>query len=676
VRVDLTNPHLTFETEPGRDSLFHGETVPEVVKREAATTRARVLAAVNGDFWAMSPRPYTPLGLLVANNMICNMPARERSTLVITRERKVHIGPVELSVVLRAGKQNIAVGAINDLRASRSAVLFTPPLGRDIPPSAGKRYHVKLPGAEFLPNQSYKVQVTSIDGSTTTSLTSDTLVLSLPAGALEIGTSDATLAASMPQVQGEVIACVGGGPRILHKGKVQVDFESEGIGRSFSYDRHPRTAVGVTADGRAMYLVAVDGRQPKLSVGQNLFELAEYLRKLGCAEAINLDGGGSTTMVVDGAVVNHPSDLKGPRPVSNSLLVLAQPGSGKPHSLTFQPSGSPLIVPAGTSLHLDIKAFDETGAPVPVDSAAPIEATVANIAKHTKAGSGGVDLELSETPGTGHVQARLEGATGELDLRVDQLPKIASSPAYLLLDTGETQQLDVQFPSATGFTVQPQMIRLSASEDSVTCTQLNVSGQHRGHGLLTVAVGTRTQTVPYFVDEATTTGLASFDSAERHLALAGRNYDGNQTAVQAVTTDHVEGRGALGVTYAMNGRGRSAIHIPIQAVLNTEPTKFSIAIRGDGKEAWLRANLVDSRGTTFTADFTEGGKGIYWKDEWRRRTCLYKDLVSDSSAPGAAPQLPLTFKELYIAQDQEVLKTSGRILLDDLQAQYPPANAK
>ncbi len=73
-------------------------------------------------------------------------------------------------------------------------------------------------------------------------------------------------------------------------------------------------------DGKFL-MVTVDGRQPGVSVGMNLQELAEYLLSLGAIDAMNLDGGGSTTMFLGGKVVNTPSDKEGERKVGDALLV-------------------------------------------------------------------------------------------------------------------------------------------------------------------------------------------------------------------------------------------------------------------------------------------------------------------------------------------------------------------
>ena len=99
---------------------------------------------------------------------------------------------------------------------------------------------------------------------------------------------------------------VSGGPLLLWKGRRLEEPEKESISRVFFLARHPRTAVGVRADGTLLF-VTVDGRRPEESVGMSLLELTDLMVELGCVSAINLDGGGSTTMVIEGRMVNHPS---------------------------------------------------------------------------------------------------------------------------------------------------------------------------------------------------------------------------------------------------------------------------------------------------------------------------------------------------------------------------------
>lgn len=84
--------------------------------------------------------------------------------------------------------------------------------------------------------------------------------------------------------------------------------------------RHPRTLAGVTKQG-SLILATIDGRDPGVTVGANMFEAAQLMKWLGARNAINLDGGGSTTMVVKNKVVNRPSD-GAERPVGDALLVV------------------------------------------------------------------------------------------------------------------------------------------------------------------------------------------------------------------------------------------------------------------------------------------------------------------------------------------------------------------
>ena len=114
---------------------------------------------------------------------------------------------------------------------------------------------------------------------------------------------------------------VGGAGLLIMDGEPVKDYQVEKLSEGFDTTRHPRTAVGI--DGRGQWIfVVVDGRQPGLSVGMSLDELTDLMLSLGCRYAINLDGGGSTTMYLNGAVVNAPSDVSGERPVADALMVL------------------------------------------------------------------------------------------------------------------------------------------------------------------------------------------------------------------------------------------------------------------------------------------------------------------------------------------------------------------
>jgi exopolysaccharide biosynthesis protein len=121
---------------------------------------------------------------------------------------------------------------------------------------------------------------------------------------------------------------LNGGPELVRDGRLHATPRTDGMVRpgdpSFYYGwvhkRNPRTIAGVDARGRIL-LVTVDGRATT-SLGLSIAESAAVAQSLGMRDAINLDGGGSTTMVVDGSVINKPSDAAGERPVGDAILVL------------------------------------------------------------------------------------------------------------------------------------------------------------------------------------------------------------------------------------------------------------------------------------------------------------------------------------------------------------------
>lgn len=123
---------------------------------------------------------------------------------------------------------------------------------------------------------------------------------------------------------------VNGAPQLVRDGRVEVTQAADGMVHpedpSFAYGfvvkRNPRTLAGRDAQGRTV-IVTVDGRTTS-DLGLSIPEAADVARSLGLVDAINLDGGGSTAMAVDGSLISHPSDATGERPVGDALVVTAR----------------------------------------------------------------------------------------------------------------------------------------------------------------------------------------------------------------------------------------------------------------------------------------------------------------------------------------------------------------
>jgi exopolysaccharide biosynthesis protein len=120
----------------------------------------------------------------------------------------------------------------------------------------------------------------------------------------------------------DVRDALAAGPRLVAGGEVRVTLEEEGFFGSYLREPHPRTAVGRTADG-ALILMVVDGRQSE-SRGATLDELAGLMLEAGAVDALNLDGGGSSTLAVNGNLVNLPTGGTAERQVMSALITFCE----------------------------------------------------------------------------------------------------------------------------------------------------------------------------------------------------------------------------------------------------------------------------------------------------------------------------------------------------------------
>ncbi len=117
-----------------------------------------------------------------------------------------------------------------------------------------------------------------------------------------------------------MVTAIGGGPTLIHNGIIQITNKEEQMFVGGENDKHPRTAMGYTTDGRLIILV-IEGRFPGIAEGATLQQEAELLLNLDCYEALNLDGGGSSCMLVNGKETIKPSDKEGQRPVPGVFII-------------------------------------------------------------------------------------------------------------------------------------------------------------------------------------------------------------------------------------------------------------------------------------------------------------------------------------------------------------------
>ncbi len=388
LRVELKRSGVKVESGLARDVMLTDEPANGREPVGALAIRRGALAAVNGDFF-----PFTgiPLGLAIRDGELLREGMPHRAALGITPTGKVLVDNLlAVGSLFANADASASLDGINRPAAKNELILVTPSYGKSIrakaeqlviplfgvelPVTAGRELSATTqPPVPGLPERGIArgEDVLVADGAaavwarehlsagTSIRFRFDLISNPLPPGPLRSdlpSRSGSLRGRNMKSVWTDVAQAVGGGPWLVRDGKIAVDGEQEGFSAtSFVNQRHPRTAAGVSADN-TLILATVDGRQA-FSRGATLSEMAALMLRLGAIQAINLDGGGSTTMVVNGAYINSPSDGE-PRPVANALLVYAETAA-KQTEIT----GEPVRLRAGERGTLSLGTAMTGGAP-------------------------------------------------------------------------------------------------------------------------------------------------------------------------------------------------------------------------------------------------------------------------------------------------------------------------
>lgn len=302
-------------------------------RTSAMCRRVGCLVAVNADF-AM-PGEDTPVGGLVAAGELVRTFNDQHHQLSLRDDGSLTTDAVEWTgQVMPTDLRPVHLTGVNVARREGDMVLYT----RHHGPSTGTNPHgvemVLVPvqaGAPLKVGTTVAMRMAELRRAGDTPLDAGRYVVSghgssadalVDLGArIDAGAAGDTLLVRV-ETGGGVVQSVGGTPVLVRDGKSWIGAG----GPSFVRGRHPRTIAGRTDDG-TLLLVTVDGRQPGRSVGMSLAEAADLMLALGAVEALNLDGGGSTTFVESSQVANRPSDRLVRRDASSTVVHV--PGAGE-----------------------------------------------------------------------------------------------------------------------------------------------------------------------------------------------------------------------------------------------------------------------------------------------------------------------------------------------------------
>ncbi len=439
----------------------------------------------------------------------------------------------------------------------------------------------------------------------------------------------------------------------------------------------PRTAVGFSRDGSTMHVLTVDGRQAA-SGGVTLTELAKMMHALGAHNALNLDGGGSSTLVVREPGSDTPQPENSPsdghqREVPNGLALSAPDGSGDLHGFRVETAADPALAPTadtvpgghpervfpGLTRQLTAAGYDETYGPAEgtpdwrvhrrnvgtVDEDGTFHARHAGTTEVTARqdrAHGSTELQVigalqrirPTENRVGLATPQDEGAFGVLGFDADGT-SAPIDPADVTLEYDRSRFSVTPDAAAGGFTV-----RARTGEDGASGT---ITVTVDGHStVLGVTVGLRSRRVAGFEDADDWTFSAA--RAEGSLAPEPAGHDGQGLR--------------LAYDFSRSTATRAAYVNPPQYLeVPGQPHAFTLWVKGDGKGAWPSLHLVDANGTSQVLR----GPHVTWEG-WKQLTFTVPEGVA----------YPLRVRRFYVAETRPDQQYSSSIVLDELVARTPP----
>ena len=340
--MDRSHTDLHFEAAIAKDQILGKETVRSIADRRSQHGDRRVLVAINGGFGVLGDmKGYGGAleNLHIQAGELMTQPASDKEACFgVTSDGGFLIGPVEMEASITVGTHSFALECINQrfLDGCRS-ILYTPCLGNSTHTNRKRAYEIILTGLKLpiTPKYENAFVIDSFGRGGNNLIPENGAVISFRSRIdkqletqLSEGKDGKIEIRLKPAIWNRTVQAIGGRIRLVKNGRVNEMIEKHHRAqkkhtpgkrqRDLALSYEPRTALGYNE--QKLILIVADGRRAGYSTGLSLYRLANLLVELGVTEAINLDGGSSSTFVVDGQVVNRPSGQR-ERDVLNAVLI-------------------------------------------------------------------------------------------------------------------------------------------------------------------------------------------------------------------------------------------------------------------------------------------------------------------------------------------------------------------
>ncbi|MDR9855812.1 phosphodiester glycosidase family protein [Paenibacillus sp. VCA1] len=664
VEFDPKNAALTLE--PGlTDGKVYGMQGVSKMASDADQPGNRVIAGINGDFYDMSNG--VPLGMFMGGGKMLVSPPDDWYAFGLKADGTTLYGPSpSLAKSLTISGKTGELSSINRTRGNQDLVLYTPDFSTTtMTNDLGDEVVLDVVKGEAKSGQTLQLKVESIHKNKGNTPIGDGKVVLSASGTkrdmlsgLQVG-DEANVSLQLGGEWSDVTMAIGGSALLVKDGQVQPNTDPAA---------HPRTAIGTKADG-SVVLLEIDGRQPGFSEGVTLSELAQIMKDMGVVNALNLDGGGSSTFIArmpgdtQRKLLNSPSD-GGERKTANGILLVNKAPEGSADKLAVQPQLQRVL--AGSSVSFIAAAVDANLHPAAFSgtlqwSVDPQIGTIDDQGVFT-AGSGAGMADVSATSGALSGEAKVEV--------VDTLTELSFGDAVKSFAPGKSEKLKVT-ALRNGQVIQADNGQLEwRVEGPIGSIDANgvftATGQTEQSGKIFVGYKGVEASVdvniglPPVILEDFENGLDAYQPS------AGAQYKTSKVSIET-NEDLVRfGKGSLKLEYDFTGMpGTSGAYLQTKSApiaIPGYPEKISMWVYGDGKGHWLRAQLRDSKGT-IALDLTKEGIGVDWVG-WKY---VEADVPKGRTLP-LTMDMPVRYMETSGAK-----KDAGVIYVDQIRALYGPA---
>ena len=305
VRINIVEVSTDINSNLEIEPITASETLASRSKITTMAQKKDAIVAINGGYF--KPETGVPLGTLMIDKKVYTGPIYDRVALGIFND-DYKMARVKMNSEISTNIGGFKIDNVNQPRMlSTHAIVYTRDWGKTTPQSP--RY-----GSQLVVNKGKLVGITE----SSVEIPKDGFVVVGPTQKLEplLKAKRFKLSIKTSPEWNNVNHIISGGPYLVKNGEVFVDMTEQKL--SAIGGRNPRTAIGYTKDNNLILLTA-DGREGA-SIGLTLNELANLMKEFGCVNAMNLDGGGSTVMYINGEVVNRPA-IKGGIPLSHALVI-------------------------------------------------------------------------------------------------------------------------------------------------------------------------------------------------------------------------------------------------------------------------------------------------------------------------------------------------------------------